>query len=54
MLKFFLIILKLEKGISMLLRKYLFLIRYFPHPYKTQKMCDKIILENGGTLKSSS
>ena len=35
-------------------KKISFLIRYFPDQYKTQKMCDKVILENGGTLKSCS
>ena len=29
-----------------------FVIRYVPDQYKTQQMCDKAILENGGTLKS--
>ena len=29
-----------------------YLLRYIPDQYKTQKMCDKAILENGGTLKS--
>ena len=33
-------------------KKLPFLIRYVPDQYKTQKMCDKAILENGGTLKS--
>ena len=27
-------------------------IRYVPDQYKIQQMCDKAILENGGTLKS--
>ena len=27
-------------------------MRYVPHQYKTQQVCDKAILENGGTLKS--
>ena len=26
-------------------------IRYVPDQYKTQKLCDTFILENGGTLK---
>ena len=29
-----------------------YLIRYVPDQYKTQQMCDKAILENGGKLKS--
>ena len=28
------------------------LLRYVPNQYKSQQMCDKAILENGGTLKS--
>ena len=28
-----------------------FVIRYVLDPFKTQEMCDKAILENGGTLK---
>ena len=31
--------------------KKLVLITYVPDRYKTQEMCDKVILENGGTLK---
>ena len=27
------------------------LLRYVPERYKTQQICDKAILENGGTLK---
>ena len=27
-------------------------LRYVPDQYKTQQVCDKSILENGGTLKS--
>ena len=27
-------------------------LRYVTDQYKTQQMCDKAILENGGTLKS--
>ena len=34
-------------------KKLPFLIRYVPDQYKAQKMCDKAILENGGTLKST-
>ena len=29
----------------------LYLLRYVPDRRKTQQMCDKAILENGGTLK---
>ena len=29
-----------------------YLIRYVPDQCKTQQMCDKTILENGGILKS--
>ena len=32
-------------------KKLPFLIRYVPGRCKTQQMCDKAILENGGTLK---
>ena len=49
---FFLIILKLKKMCKHAVKKLLFLIRYVPNKYKTQQMCDKAILENGGTLKS--
>ena len=28
------------------------LLRYIPDQYKTQQVCDKAILENGGTLES--
>ena len=33
-------------------KKLPFVIRYVPDQYKTQKMCDKVVLENGGKLKS--
>ena len=46
MFNLFLIILKLEKYESMQLRNY-----FIPDQYKTQKMCDKAILQNGGTLE---
>ena len=29
-----------------------YLLRYVSNRYKTQQMCDKTILENGGILKS--
>ena len=33
-------------------KKLPFLIKYVPDQNKTQQMCDKVILENGETLKS--
>ena len=33
-------------------KKMPYLLRYVLDQYKTQQMCDKSILENGGTLKS--
>ena len=30
----------------------MFLLRYVSDQYKTQQICDKTILENGGTLQS--
>ena len=33
-------------------KKIPYLLSYFPDRYKTQKMCEKAILENSGTLKS--
>ena len=51
MLKF-LIILKLKKMCKYAVKKLPFLIRYVPDRCKTRQMCDKAILENGGTLKS--
>ena len=44
--------LKLKKWVSMQFKSYLFLIWYVPDQYKTQKMYDKAIFENGGTLES--
>ena len=35
----------------MQLKKLSFVIRYVPDLYKTKQICDKAILENGGTLK---
>ena len=32
-------------------KKLAYLLRYVPDQYKAQLMCDKAILENGGTLK---
>ena len=34
------------------LNKMSFVIRYVPHRYKTQQMCGKAILENGGMYES--
>ena len=33
-------------------KKIPYLLRYVPDQYKTQQICEKAILENGGTLKS--
>ena len=33
-------------------KKLPYLLRYVADQYKTQQMCDKAILENGGTLES--
>ena len=33
-------------------KKLSYLLRYVPDQYKTQQMCYKAILENGGTLES--
>ena len=33
---------------------YIYIYIYIPDKYKTKKMCNKGILENGGTLKSVS
>ena len=33
------------------LKKLPYLLRYVADKYKTQQMCDKAILENGGRLK---
>ena len=41
---------KIRKCVRM--QKLLYLLRYVPYQYKTQQMCDKAIIENGGTLKS--
>ena len=42
--------LKCKKCVNMQF-KIVFLIRYFPDQYKTHRMCDKVVVENGGTLK---
>ena len=36
----------------MQLQKLPYLLRYVTDQYKTHQICDKAILENGGTLKS--
>ena len=46
-----LIILKRKKFVSMQLKNYI-VLRYVPDQDKTQQMCDKAILENGGILMS--
>ena len=33
-------------------KKLAYLLRYVPDQYKNQLICDNVILENGGTLKS--
>ena len=33
-------------------KKLPYLLRYVPDQYKNQLICDNVILENGGTLKS--
>ena len=42
--------LKARKICKNAVKKLPFVIRYGPNRYKTQEMCDKVILENGGTL----
>ena len=45
--------LKTKKMGKHAVKKFSYLLRYVPDvPDKTQQMCDKAILENGGTLKS--
>ena len=39
---------KLKKMCKHAAKKMRFVIRYVPDQYKTQEMCDKPILENGG------
>ena len=43
--------LKTKKMFKNAVKKLLFVITYFSDWYKTQEMCNKIIEENGGTLK---
>ena len=47
-----LIVIKLKKYVSMQLKNYHCTTRYVSDQYKTQQMCDKVILENGRALKS--
>ena len=41
-----------EKTLRHAVKKLRYLLRYVPYQHKTQQMCNKTILENGGTLKS--
>ena len=52
MLKFVADHLKTEKMSKHAVRKLPYLLRYVLGQYKAQQMCDKAILENGGTLNS--
>ena len=51
MLKFVPDNLKTIKICKYSVKKLPYTLRYIPHWYKTQKRCDKAILENGGALK---
>ena len=42
--------LKIKKMCKHAVKKLAFVIRYVPDCYKTQQMCNKAILENGGKL----
>ena len=44
--------LKLKKMCKPAVKELSCLLRNVPERYNTQQMCDKAILENGGTLKS--
>ena len=50
MLRFFPDHLKTKKMCKHAVKKFPFGIRYVADRYKTQEMCDKVILENTGTL----
>ena len=52
MLKFVPNYLKTTKMCKHAVKKLPFVIRYASDRYKIQEVCDKAILENGGTLKS--
>ena len=52
MLKFVADCLKTKKMCKYAVKKLPFLRIYVPDQYKTQKMCNKNNLENGGTLNS--
>ena len=45
--------LKNNKFVNIQLKNLSLVIRNVPDQYKTQQMCDKAILENGGTLESA-
>ena len=45
--------LKNNKFVNIQLKSLSLVIRNVPDQYKTQQMCDKAILENGGTLESA-
>ena len=40
-----------KKMCKNVVKKLPFVLRYLRHRYKTHEMCDKVILENGETLK---
>ena len=46
--------LKTKKMWKHIVKKLPFVIRYILDWYRTQEMCDKPVLENGGTLESVS
>ena len=52
MLKFVRDHLKTKKMYKPTVKKSPYLLRYVPDQCKIQQMCDKAVLENGGTLKS--
>ena len=54
MLKFVSDHLKTKRISKHAVKKLLFAIRYVPDRYKTQEMCNKAVLYNGGTLESVS
>ena len=43
--------LKTKKMCKNAVKKLAFVINYVPNQYKTQEICDKVILENDRTLK---
>ena len=44
--------LKAKKMCKYAVKKLPFVVRYVPDLYKTQQMCNKAIIENGGTFES--